>query len=168
MNKYVLIMLRNEYGQYLMVKKSKPPEQFGKMNFIGGKVEDGETYEQAAYRECIEESGIIPKNIREVIVYQGGEFESLGGGLFTIHVFYAETDKLEITPHEDEVDTPVWVSDWEISDKPICKKYQDNYNPLIFMDNVVKLRLFCQNHNYLTNIYGNLPPFTLTSDKGKI
>ena len=36
----------------------------GKWNGVGGKVEAGETYEQAAIRECEEEIGVTPKHIQ--------------------------------------------------------------------------------------------------------
>lgn len=42
----------------LLIHKTKPPFQYGKLNGIGGKVEKGETPQQAMVRECKEESGI--------------------------------------------------------------------------------------------------------------
>lgn len=56
-----LLFLRSE-GQILLAMKKR---RFGagKWNGVGGKVEPGETFEQAAIRECQEEIGVTPKNI---------------------------------------------------------------------------------------------------------
>lgn len=41
----------------LLVLKEKPAWQKGRLNLVGGKVEEGETPEEAAYRELKEEAG---------------------------------------------------------------------------------------------------------------
>jgi 8-oxo-dGTP diphosphatase len=42
----------------LLIQKARPARQRGKLNGIGGKVEEGETFLQAMIRECWEETGI--------------------------------------------------------------------------------------------------------------
>ena len=49
----------------LMCRRRKDPYK-GKLNFVGGKLEPGESSEDAAYRELQEETGITPKDIRLV------------------------------------------------------------------------------------------------------
>lgn len=57
-----LLFLRSEGRILLAMKKRRFGE--GKWNGVGGKVEPGETYEQAAIRECQEEIGVTPKHIK--------------------------------------------------------------------------------------------------------
>jgi len=63
MKKYNITVVYNKSEQkVLMCERAKDPFK-GKLNFVGGKVEPGETEEAAAYRELYEETGIS----REVI-----------------------------------------------------------------------------------------------------
>jgi 8-oxo-dGTP diphosphatase len=59
MKKYVLVFLFNESCEYvLLIRKQRPDWQRNKLNGLGGKVEDGETFAEAACREVFEEAGI--------------------------------------------------------------------------------------------------------------
>lgn len=42
----------------LLIRKNRPSWQVGKLNGIGGRVEDGESAEQAMRRKCVEEVGL--------------------------------------------------------------------------------------------------------------
>jgi 8-oxo-dGTP diphosphatase len=64
MKQVTLIYLRRD-SQILLAMK-KRGFGIGKWNGPGGKVEPGETIEQAAIRECQEEIGITPHNIKLV------------------------------------------------------------------------------------------------------
>jgi 8-oxo-dGTP diphosphatase len=48
-------------GRVLACQRSAPPEAAGKWEFPGGKVEPGETEEEALARECVEELGVRVK-----------------------------------------------------------------------------------------------------------
>ena len=50
-------MVFNEAGEILLIKRSKPP-QYGRWMVPGGRLEWGETLEEAAIREIREETGI--------------------------------------------------------------------------------------------------------------
>lgn len=63
MRKLNLIVVFNEtLDKALFCIRAKEPYK-GKYNFVGGKVEEGETNDQAAYRELFEETGISSKDI---------------------------------------------------------------------------------------------------------
>jgi 8-oxo-dGTP pyrophosphatase MutT (NUDIX family) len=54
---YTLIELRNSFDQTLVVRRSKPPYR-DYWNFLGGKIETGESPKLSAIRELVEETGI--------------------------------------------------------------------------------------------------------------
>ena len=63
MRKLNLIVVFNEkLEKVLFCIRAKEPYK-GLYNFVGGKVEEGETNEEAAYRELFEETGISNKDI---------------------------------------------------------------------------------------------------------
>ncbi|MHC8521093.1 NUDIX hydrolase [Rossellomorea sp. H39__3] len=61
MKRYNLIVIFNEsMDRVLLCRRRKDPYQ-GLSNFIGGKIEEGESGQAAAYREMEEESGLTGK-----------------------------------------------------------------------------------------------------------
>lgn len=58
----VIFILNNTHTKVLLQLKNRT-EYAGKLNGVGGKVEDGETPEQGAYREILEETSIKSKDI---------------------------------------------------------------------------------------------------------
>ena len=63
MRKFNLIIVFNkELNKALFCIRAKEPYK-GMHNFVGGKVEEGETNEEAAYRELFEETGISSNDI---------------------------------------------------------------------------------------------------------
>lgn len=76
----------------------------GRWNGFGGKVEPGETIEDAARRELFEEAGIKTKDIEKAGVL---EFEFRGNPeLLEVHVFRAKDFRGE--PSESDEMRPVW------------------------------------------------------------
>ena len=57
-----IIILNPEKDQILFCKRMNDPYE-GLFNFVGGKIEPGETSEEAAYRELKEETGIDRKSV---------------------------------------------------------------------------------------------------------
>ncbi|KAG4106739.1 NUDIX hydrolase domain-like protein [Neocallimastix lanati (nom. inval.)] len=63
MKKYnIIVVFDKTEKRILMCKRAKNPFK-GKFNFVGGKVEQGETEDAAAYRELYEETGISKEDI---------------------------------------------------------------------------------------------------------
>jgi mutator protein MutT len=58
-----IVVFNREKDKVLFCKRKKEPFK-GRLNFVGGKVEPGETSEDAAYRELQEETGISRSQIR--------------------------------------------------------------------------------------------------------
>jgi 8-oxo-dGTP diphosphatase len=58
-----------------LVRKNRPAFQAGLLNAVGGKIEEGETPEQAMVREFREEAGMSVPEWREEAFLVGGNFE---------------------------------------------------------------------------------------------
>jgi 8-oxo-dGTP diphosphatase len=107
-------------GRVLACERSAPPEVAGRWEFPGGKVEPGETDEQALARECVEELGV-----RVEVGARIGPDVSLAHGRAVLRVFAVrlldgdEPRALEHTAMRwlsaDQLDTVHWLP----ADKPI-------------------------------------------------
>ena len=58
----LIVVFNNDLRKGLFCIRAKEPYK-GKYNFVGGKVEEGETNDEAAYRELFEETGISKTDI---------------------------------------------------------------------------------------------------------
>ena len=65
MRRYNLIVVYDQNEQKLLMCKRKKEPYKDLLNFVGGKIESGETDEEAAYRESFEETGISSDDILE-------------------------------------------------------------------------------------------------------
>lgn len=107
MQQVTLLFLRRE-GEILLAMKKR---RFGagKWNGVGGKVEAGETYEQAAVRECEEEIDVTPQSLQLV-----GElhFFDLPHVEHYCHIYV--TEKWDGEPRESEEMRPQWFKEDDI------------------------------------------------------
>ena len=92
----------------LLIQKMRPAWQRGKLNGIGGKVEEGEAFLQAMIRECWEETGISTEardlEWQHFATLMGEDYHMEVFALFSQTVFYAlqRTDEpLQILPHRN-------------------------------------------------------------------
>jgi len=129
--KHVTLLFLRRDGQILLAMK-KRGFGVGKWNGAGGKVEAGETYEQAAVRECQEEVGVTPD-----VLYKVGElhFFDLPDVEHYCHV-YTTTD-WEGEPRETEEMRPQWFSETDI---PFDSMWPDDklWMPLMLDDKLFK------------------------------
>ena len=58
----IIVIFDKDITSTLMCKRTKEPYK-GMYNFVGGKVEENETNDEAAYRELFEETGISKNDI---------------------------------------------------------------------------------------------------------
>ena len=125
------IVIDNEI-HYLLVKQTN-----GFMSFPKGHVENNETEEETALRECLEETGLnatIQKGFREVINYTIPEIDVNKD----VVLFVAKIDNLNYHRQEKEID-----------DIKVCK-YQEAYNLLEFdnwKETLKKANTFLKSHN---------------------
>ncbi len=106
---YVLIFCLDEAGYFIVVEKVKPAWQKGRLNLIGGKVEDGENWRVASQRELLEETGIDCKL---------NQFEKMGeillsDGAAVVHCVLARptgvsSTSTKLAPREGEVEQFYW------------------------------------------------------------
>jgi len=61
-------------GKYLLVRESQP-KAYGLWNFPAGKVDVGETIEEAAIREAKEETGYDVELVRKIDIFQNSSIE---------------------------------------------------------------------------------------------
>lgn len=65
--KYVVGFLFDpQFEKVVLIRKTKPEWQAGRVNGVGGKVEAGETYREAMIREFTEETGLTYFNWQEL------------------------------------------------------------------------------------------------------
>jgi mutator protein MutT len=97
-----LLFLRKDDGVLLAMKKLGFGE--GRWNGVGGKVEEGETIEQAMIREAQEEIGITPTTYEKVADLTFDEFFKGVPALMHVHAYVATgwtgepTETIEMAP----------------------------------------------------------------------
>jgi 8-oxo-dGTP diphosphatase len=116
-------------NQILCVQRPKNKLQYisEKFEFPGGKIELGETKEEALHRELLEELNLLTKinSFFMTVVHEYPDFE------LTMHSFICEVDSKELKLNE-HIDKK-WLKinelntlDWAAADIPIVKKLLSN------------------------------------------
>jgi 8-oxo-dGTP diphosphatase len=108
-------VIRN--GQILLIHKKRGLGA-GKINGPGGRLEPGETAEEAAIRETQEEVGVTPSGLEQL-----GElhFQFLDGYKLHVYVFAASGCSGELCETDEAI--PVWV---DLDKIPYEKMWQDD------------------------------------------
>lgn len=92
-----------KFERVVLIRKNRPEWQKGKLNGVGGKIEEGELPSQAAMREFREETGVDYPDWR----YVG----NLHGSDYVVYVFSARCDgiieNIKSTTDEDVFVVPV-------------------------------------------------------------
>lgn len=90
----VSVIVRRD-GRFLLVRRSRQPFD-GQLAFPGGRVEVGETLDEAARRELVEETCLRARSLKPVDNFP----IETGTASFHLHVFRAEADG-EARPGDD-------------------------------------------------------------------
>lgn len=99
-DKYVAgFMFNDSKTQVALIRKSKPEWQRGKLNGIGGKIEEGESPLRAMVREFKEESGMLHEGWKYFLKMRGTNSD---GALFQVHFFHTSGDLLLLESMEEE------------------------------------------------------------------
>lgn len=76
MKKYVLgFLFTSDLKKVVLIVKNKPEWQAGLLNGVGGKIEDGETPDEAMTREFLEEAGIEVTAWNQFFIMKGDDWE---------------------------------------------------------------------------------------------
>ncbi|UED79428.1 NUDIX domain-containing protein [Lysinibacillus sp. CD3-6] len=105
--RHVLILLKHKNKWLCTIHKRRGVE------VPGGKVEPGETLEQAAVREVFEETGVHVKNLRWF-----AEYAVHGDQLFCKTVFTAQFVSQDKVEFDLETSGMVWLTDEEFANHP--------------------------------------------------
>jgi len=87
-------------GKVLLVKRGRSPSK-GLYAFPGGRVEQGETLEQAARRELLEETGVTAHDLRPLLVVHIPPSPHEGAPGYELHVFAAGSVEGDPVPADD-------------------------------------------------------------------
>ncbi len=103
----VVVFIRDKKTNRLLLARKKRSLGIGKLNGPGGKIEAGETPEQAMVRECQEEIGVTPVKFHKGAELTLHEFHD--GETFFIFAHVYICDGWQGTPQESEEMAPEWV-----------------------------------------------------------
>lgn len=117
--KHVTLLFLIKDDQILLAMK-KRGFGAGRFNGIGGKIEPGETVEQAMIRECQEEIEVTPTNYWKVAEH---DFLVEGGNAWRMYAHVYFCDKWEGEPNETEEMAPQW---FNRSNIPYDQMWQDD------------------------------------------
>ena len=103
------LVIENEKGEFLFERRAKEPRK-GFLAFPGGFSDPGESAEEAAVRECMEESGVKPKSVEylcsfaNTYVYRDVVYK-------TCDLFFVAKlpDSYQLKGQESEVQSFEWV-----------------------------------------------------------
>lgn len=130
----LLFLLRNNDTEILLAMKKRGFGS-GRYNGVGGKVEPGETIEQATVRECQEEVGVTPHGLQKVAVHDfifPPEIEDIKVHAYVSRLWGGE-------PVETDEMAPQW---FKVSDIPYAEMWDDDivWMPLVLQGKKLETR----------------------------
>lgn len=135
-----------ESGEVLLAMK-KRKFGAGRWNGVGGKVEPGETVEEAVVRECHEEIEVAVTGINKVAEIVFDEMHTGTRETIRAHVFTSETWEGE--PTETEEMAPQW---FPVSDIPYDDMWADDpyWLPHVLAGKLVRAEFTLDEHDQVT------------------
>ena len=108
----VSIVIFNEKNEILMIREKRYTVHRLEWEIPAGRIEDGETKEEAARREAMEETGCTLKDLK----FLGSQNPTNGMSDCTAHVFAAKVDSESSIKDVDEVAYKQWMSVSEVKE----------------------------------------------------
>lgn len=102
----VSVVVFNEQNEILMIQSKRYITSRLEWEISAGRIEEGETPENAARRECLEETGCSLNDLTYCCVYN----PSNGMSDFKIHLFVAKVETEIADMDENEVNSKQWIS----------------------------------------------------------
>lgn len=119
MNKKILTLCIIHQHPKILLGMKKRGHGEGKWNGFGGKVEEGETIEEAARRETKEEAGIEVLKMNKLGILEFAYQD--GSGNMEVHIFYAK--EFKGNPIESEEMKPRW---FDVDEIPYNQMWADD------------------------------------------
>lgn len=107
-------------GDRILLAMKKRGFGADRFNGVGGKIDPGETPEQAAMRECQEEIGVMPKNIQKVAEH---DFVADTDEPWRMYVHVYITTEWDGEPIETEEMRPEW---FDLANIPYKQMWEDD------------------------------------------
>lgn len=114
-----LLLLRS--GDQILLAMKKRGLGQGKWNGVGGKIEKGETLEEALVRECVEEIGVVPTSWHAVGVFDFVQDADTDPWHMLVYAYVS--DAWEGEPSESEEMRPKW---FHVEDIPYADMWGDD------------------------------------------
>lgn len=144
MNRYVVAFVFNEtLNRVWLIRKNKPEWQKGCLNGIGGKIEEGETAEEAMHRELLEESGVSGIDLFNVGKMIGSDNDNT---CFSVEVFTGITDQTLQTMEEEQI---------HLVTIDLMKQLKDDNGPVKCIETVPALIELCIYYHTKTSNFKN-------------
>lgn len=71
----VCLLFRKQFHNKMLILAVSRKDNWDDYGLPGGKVDEGETMEEAIARECLEETGYMPKGLREIFFSQNHGYD---------------------------------------------------------------------------------------------
>ena len=116
------IFVENEFGEILAFRRQKNVSDNNVYGFVGGKVDPGETPQQAAIREAFEEAGVIVEINEDARDSCFMSFvDDTHTSIFILYKAHIVEGADNIGKHVRENEgAPVWIMPGEILNSPFC------------------------------------------------
>ncbi len=96
MKKYVLGFMFSTNGAVWLIRKNKPDWQKGRLNGIGGKIEENECPDDAMKREFMEEAGLTINNWKHYCILTDET-------TYEVYCYYVYSDEIPTTMTDEKV-----------------------------------------------------------------